>query len=45
MNEARQAMSQALGTQAHWLEAQVYRALANPTRLEILSTLEAGHTL
>ena len=42
MNETRQAMSQTLGTQAHRLEAQVYQALANPTRLEILSTLEAG---
>jgi DNA-binding transcriptional ArsR family regulator len=42
MNKAGRAMSQTLGTQAHWLEAQVYRALANPTRLEILSTLEAG---
>ena len=46
MNETRQAMSQTLGTQAHRLEAQVYQALANPTRLEILSTLEAGpHTV
>ena len=42
MNKTGQAMGQTLKTQAHWLEAQVYRALANPTRLEILSTLEAG---
>jgi DNA-binding transcriptional ArsR family regulator len=42
MNKTGQAMSQTLGTQAHRLEAQVYQALANPTRLDILSTLEAG---
>ena len=42
MNETGPAMSQTLGTQAHRLEAQVYQALANPTRLDILSTLEAG---
>ena len=33
-------MSQTLRPQAHWLEAQVYQALAHPTRLKILSTLE-----
>ncbi len=42
MNETGQAMSQTLGTLAHWLEAQVYRALANPTRLDILYTLGDG---
>jgi DNA-binding transcriptional ArsR family regulator len=46
MNKAGLAMSQTLSPQAHWLEAQVYQALAHPTRLEILSTLEAGpHTV
>lgn len=42
MNEIGQAMSQTLGTQARRLEAQVCQALAHPTRLNILSTLEAG---
>ena len=42
MNETRQATNQTLGIQAHWLEAQVYRALANPTRLDILYTLGDG---
>jgi len=42
VSEARQAMSQTLGIQAHWLEAQVYRALASPTRLDILYTLGDG---
>lgn len=42
MNKTGQATGQALKTQAHRLEAQVYQALANPTRLEILSILEEG---
>ena len=42
MNTTGQATRQTLETQAHCIEAQAYQALANPTRLEILSILEEG---
>jgi ArsR family transcriptional regulator len=42
MNTTGQATRQTLKTRAHCIEAQAYQALANPTRLEILSILEEG---
>jgi ArsR family transcriptional regulator len=42
MNKIGPATQRMLQDQAHWLVAQTYQALAHPTRLAILSTLEAG---